>query len=363
MKLLLPVLILSVLLPAVVLSASLKGDLVYFFPTTWEIRGVGKAIWKDNNILISADVIIVNLLTRNVIAFGDVKVLKAGKEEFYDVFSTNRLDFNLYETQSLPYIMAKEIWIDWRTTTITFKGLEVSQGIVIPEFSIPFGPYSSSMKFSVGEEIVSLDTSAPYLSIVLPYNGGIFTEILTESGMEVSYEKEGYYLLGVRAYIDKDMSIFGKYTIYSPDKSLRFTIGYNEMPYCILTKEIRNGIWKYTGEGRVKWENKPQITLSLIVEQWDKMMIKGEVVLYTEDGTLEFNPYIGYRFDLSCDLSLNIYLAKIGLDSLQLTYRLQPAVNLKLGYVNPNKYILGFEWGYRGVELIDYNGTVSLIIR
>ncbi len=356
-------LIIFFLLPAVVFSASLKGDFVYFFPTTWEIRGVGKAVWKESDILISADVIIVNLLTGNVIAFGNVKVIKADKENLYDVFYTNRLDFNLYETQSLPYITAKEIGIDWRTKTITFKDLRVSQDIVIPEFSIPFGPYSSSMKFSVGEEIVSLDTSAPYLSIMLPYNDGIFTEILTKSGMELSYEKEGYYLLGVRAYIDKGMSIFGEYSIYSSDKSLRFTIGYNEIPYCILSKEIRNGIWKYTGEGRVKWGNKPQITLSLTVEQWDKMMIKGEFVLYTEDGALEFNPYIGYRFDLSYNLSLNIYLAKIGLDSLQLTYRLQPAVNLKLGYVNPNKYILGVEWGYRGIELIDYNGTVSLIIR
>ncbi|MCX7795819.1 MAG: hypothetical protein N2380_04800 [bacterium] len=362
MRLFFILLVLLLFLPMIVSSATLRGDYVYLFPTTWEIRGVGKAIWKDGNLLISADVIIVNLLTKNIIAFGDVKILRDGKEEFYDVFSTKELELNLYETQSLPYIMAREIEINWRTTTITFKGLKVSQDITLSEFSIPFGPYSSGIKFSAGEEILSIDTSAPYISIILPYNGGIFTQVLTESGMEVFYEEEGYYLLGARAYIDKGMSIFGEYTLYSPDKSLRLTIGYDEIPYSIISKEIRNGIWKYTGEGRVKWKDKPEITLSLTVEQWDRMMVKGEIV-YTEDGTLEFNPYIGYRFELSQDLSLNIYLSKIGLDSLQLTYRMQPAVNLKLGYVNPNKYILGVEWGYRGIELIDYNGTVSLIIR
>lgn len=349
--------------PSIVFSATLKGDFVYFFPTTWEIKGIGNAIWKDKRFLISADVIVVNLLTENVTAIGDVKVLKDNKEELYDVFSTRGLDFSLYESQSLPYIMAKEIGIDWQTKIITFKDLRLSQDILLPEFSLPFGPYSSGIKFSAGEEIVSIDTSVPYISIILPYNDGIFTEILTASGMEVFYEREEYYLLGVRAYIDRGISVFGEYTFYSPDKSLKFTVGYNEIPYGILTKEIRNGVWKYIGEGRVKWKDKPEITLSLTVEQWDKMMLKGELIIYTEDGTLEFNPYIGYRFDLSQDLSLNVYLSKMGLDSLQFTYRLQPTVNLKFGYINPNKYIFGVEWGYRGVELIDYNGTISLIIR
>lgn len=363
MKLFFALLFLFIFLPVVVFSASLKGDFVYFFPTTWEIRSIGKALWEDKGLLISADVIVVNLLTENVTAIGEVKVIKDGKEEFYDVFSTRRLDFNLYETQLLPYIMAKEIGIDWRTKMIIFKDLRLSKDIILPEFSLPFGPYSSSINFSVGEEIVSIDTSAPYISIILPYNDGIFTEILTASGMEVFYEKEGYYLLGARAYIDRGISVFGEYTFYSPDRSLKFTVGYNEIPYSILSKEIRNGVWKYTGEGRVKWKDKPEITLSLTVEQWDRMMLKGELIIYTEDGTLEFNPYIGYRFDLSQDLSLNIYLSKIGLDNLQFTYRLQPAVNLKLGYINPDKYVLGIEWGYRGIELIDYNGTISLIIR
>ncbi|MBC7321081.1 hypothetical protein H5T89_10615, partial [bacterium] len=289
MKLFFLLIVLFVFSPTIVFSTTLKGDFVYFFPTIWEIRGVGKAVWKDSGIVISADVIIVDLLSKNVIAFGDVKVLKDNKEEFYDVFSTERLDFNVYEAQSLPYIMAKEIEIDWRTTVITFKDLRVSQDIVLPEISIPFGPYSSGIKFSVGEEIISIDTSTPYISMILPYNDGIFTEILTESGMEVSYEKTDFYLLGVRAYIDRGMSVFGEYTLYSLDKSLSFTIGYNEILYSMISKEIRNGFWKYTGEGKVKWKSKPEITLSLTAEQWDKMILKGELIVYTEDGTLEFN--------------------------------------------------------------------------
>lgn len=363
MKIVFPLCTLFILLPTVVSSAILKGDYVYFFPTAWEVRGIGKAIWKDDNILISADVIIVNLITRNIIAFGDVKVSKDGREEFYDVFSTKGLDLSVYEIHSLPYITAKEIRIDWRTMVITFKDLRISQDIVLSEFSVPFGPYSSGMKFSAGEEVVSIDTSAPYISIILPYNGGVFTEILTKTGMEFSYKKEDCYLLGVRAYVDSGVSLFGEYMMYSLDKSLRFTVGYDENPYSILSKEIRSGIWKYTGEGRVKWKDKPEITLSLTIEQWDRMIIKGELMVYTEDGSIEFNPYIGYRFDLSKDLSLNVYLSKIGLDSLQLTYRIQPSINLKVGYTNPNRYILGVEWGYRGIELIDYNGTVSLIIK
>jgi len=72
---------------------------------------------------------------------------------------------------------------------------------------------------------------------------------------------------------------------------------------------------------------------------------------------------MSYRFDISQDLGLRVGLSKIGLDNVSITYKLQPAVNLKIGYVNPDKYVVGVEWGYRGIELIDCNGVVSLIIR
>lgn len=350
-------------LPSIVSSATLKGNFVYFYPTIWEIRGIGNAVWEDEKLLISADGIIVNLFTKNIIAFGNVVLQKDDKKEYYDIFFSKELDLGIYDAQTLPYITAKEIEVDWKTTTVTFKDLKVSHNITLPQFSLPFGPYGSRLKFSVEEEIVSIDTSAPYVSIILPYNSGIFTGIFTDLGMEISYEKEDYYLLGARAYIDRGMSIFGKYTLYSPDKSLSLTLGYDESSYAVIKKEFRNGIWKYTGEGRIDWKDKPQITISLSAEKWDKMNLKGELIVYTETGAIEFNPYIGYRFDISQDLSLNIYLSKVGLDSLKIAYRLKPAVNLKIGYANPDKYIVGIEWGYRGVELIDYNGIVSLIIR
>ncbi|MGC8971492.1 MAG: hypothetical protein ACP5K2_04730 [bacterium] len=351
------------ILPSTVFSATLKGNIVHFYPTIWEIRGIGNAVWEEENLLISADGIIVNLLTKNIIAFGNVVLQKDGKKEYYDIFFSKELNLGLYEAQTLPYITAKEIKVDWRSNTITFKSLKVSPDIILPQFSLPFGPYSSGMKFSVGEETILIDTSTPYVSIILPYNGEVFTGIFTDLGMEISYEKEDYYLLGVRAYTDRGMSLFGKYTLYSSDKSLSLTLGYDESSYTTIKKELRNGIWKYTGEGRIDWKDKPKITISLSAEKWDKMNLKGELIVYTETGAIEFNPYIGYRFDIFQDLSLNIYLSKIGLDSLKITYRLQPTVNLKIGYANPDKYTIGIEWGYRGVELIDYNGIMSLIIR
>lgn len=355
--------ILSIFLPSIASTATLKGNFVYFYPTIWEIRSVGDALWEDERLSIKADGIIVNLLTGNVVAFGDVIVQRDNKKEYYDIFFTRDLNLNIYEIQPLPYVTAKEIEIDWRTTTITFKDLRVSSEITLSALSIPFGPYNSGLKFSTEEEIISIDTSAPYISIILPYNGGIFTGIFTDLGMEVSYEKEDFYLLGIRGYIDRGMSIFGEYTLYSQDKSLSLTVGYDEFPYTVIRKEFRNGIWRYILDGRVDWENRPRITISLNTEKWDKMSIKGEIIIYTENGAIEFNPYLSYRFDISQDLGLRVGLSKIGLDNVSITYKLQPAVNLKIGYVNPDKYVVGVEWGYRGIELIDCNGVVSLIIR
>ena len=132
--------ILSIFLPSIASTATLKGNFVYFYPTIWEIRSVGDALWEDERLSIKADGIIVNLLTGNVVAFGDVIVQRDNKKEYYDIFFTRDLNLNIYEIQPLPYVTAKEIEIDWRTTTITFKDLRVSPEITLSALSIPFNP-------------------------------------------------------------------------------------------------------------------------------------------------------------------------------------------------------------------------------
>lgn len=349
--------------PAVSFSATLRGNIITFYPSLWEVRGIGSVEWIDKDLIVYADGIIVDLITGNLVAFGNVIVEREGKRETYDIFYTKELIIRAHEETLIPYILAKEVEIDWRSTTITLKDVKITSDIILPRFSFPFGPYSSGVDFSLSDEIISIDTSSPYVSIMVPYNGGIFTQILTKSGMEISYEKEDYYLLGARTYLNTTPSIYGEYTFYSLDKSLSLTIGYNENFYNTLKKEIRNGLWLYTGTIKVNWRSSPEIVFSISAEDWDKLSLRGEAYFDTSIGRVDFNPYLSYRFDISQDLSLSISLSKIGLEGLKLVYRFQPSVNLKLGYVNPQKYFIGIEWGYRGIELVSYNGIPSLILK
>jgi len=355
--------ILLFIFPSISFSAVLSGDLVSFYPSVWEVRGIGSAKWMDKGLIVYADGIIVDLITGNLVAFGNVIVERDGNKERYDIFYTKELIVKSHGEAVNPYILAKEVEIDWKSTTITLKDVRITSDITLPRLSFPFGPYSSGVDFSLSEEIISIDTSTPYISIVVPNNGGIFTQILTKSGMEVFYEKEDYYLLGARTYMDTEPSLFGEYTLYSSDKSLSFTAGYDEIFYNTLKKEVRNGLWLYTGMVEVNWESSPGLTLSLSATNWDRLSLKGEVYIDTSTGKIDFSPYIGYRFDISKDLNLDIALSKTGIESLKVVYKIQPAVNLKVGYINPQKYVIGVEWGYRGIDLVSYDGILSLILK
>lgn len=355
--------VLLLILPSTSLSATLKGELVSFYPAIWEVRGLGSAVWIDKNLIIYADGIIIDLITGNLVAFGNVLVEREGKEERYDIFYTRELIIKTHEETVTPYILAKEVEIDWKSTTITLKDVKISSDITLPRLSFPFGPYNSRLDVSLSEETILIDTSSPYVSILMPYNDGVFTQTLTPIGMEISYEKEDYFLLGARTYLNTPPSIFGEYTFYSSDKSLGLTVGYDGFFYNILTKKIRNGLWLYTGILSVDWKGNPQLTISLSAEDWDRLKLKGEILIDTSTGGVEFNPYVEYRFSISKDVNLDVSISKIGLESLRFVYNVQPAVNIKLGYVRPERFIFGIEWGYRGLELVSNSGILSLILK
>lgn len=359
----LTVILILLVLPSNSFSATLKGELVGFYPATWEIRGIGSAVWIDGELVIHADGIIIDLLTGNLVAFGDVLVERDDKTERYDVFYTKELVVKTHKEIVIPYILAREAEIDWKSTTITLKDVKLNSGITFQRLSFPFGPYSSRVGLSLSEEIISVDTSSPYVSILTPYNGGVFTQVLTPIGMEISYEREDYFLLGAKTYVTAPPSIYGEYTFYSKDKSLGITVGYNQLFYNILTKKIHKGLWLYTGILKVDWKDSPQLTISISAEDWDRLKLKGEIFIDTSTGEVEFNPYVGYRFDIARGLTLDIFLSKIGLESLKFVYSVQPTVNVKLGYIRPERYIFGIEWGYRGVELVNNSGILSLIMK
>jgi hypothetical protein len=348
--------------PSISFSSTIRGDTINFYPTSWEIRGIGNAIWEDKGLTIYADGIIVNLITGNVVAFGNVRVEKEGKKEYYDVFSTKELTLNIYESPVIPYITAKEIDIDWRMTTMTLKNVRLFPEVVLPSLSIPFGPYSSGIEFSSSDEIISFDTSSPYISISLPYNDGIFTEILNQTGIDISYEKEGYYLIGIRTHMDMKVDIFGEYTFYFENKSLGLTLGYDDFFYTVLKKEVRDGLWKYIGKGTINWGDSPEVLFSIEALQWDRLILKGELSIDTETGGVNFTPYIGYKTDITKDLTLDFGISNLGLDSINLVYKLQPSVNLRIGYLNPQNIVFGIDWGYRSLD-IEYNSNLSIILK
>ena len=348
--------------PSISFSGTIRGDIVNFYPASWEIRGIGNAIWEDKGLIIYADGIIVNLITGNVVAFGDVIVEKDGKKEYYDVFSTKDLTLNISESPVIPYIMAREIDIDWRNTTITLKDIRLSSDITLPSLSIPFGPYSSGLEISSSQESISFDTSSPDISIIIPYEDGIFTETLNQTGIDISYEKEDYYLIGLRAHIDMNPEIFGEYTFYSNDKSIGLTLGYNDFLYTVLKKEVRDGLWKYIGKSTINWKSSPEVLFSIEASQWDRLSLRGEFSIDTETGLANFSPYIGYKTDITQDLTLGISVSNLGLDSISLVYKFQPSVNLRIGYLNPQNIVFGIDWGYRSLD-IEYNNNLSIILK
>jgi len=366
MKLSIYIVLLVVLLlffPSLSFCSSIRGDIVDFYPSNLEIRGVGNAIWEDDGLVIYGDVIVIDLITGNVVAFGDVIVERDDRKEYYDVFSTKGLNLNITEGPIAPYIMAKEIDIDWKTTTITLKDVKVSPDINLPSLSIPFGPYSSGVNFSFSkDESISLDTGSPYILINIPYEDGILTEVLNQTGMDLLYQKDGYYFLGLKAHTDSNVILFGEYTFYFDDNSLGITLGYNDSFYTRVEKELRNGVWKYKGEGTVYWKESPEILFSIEASQWDRLILKGEFSIDTGTGGLSFIPYIGYKTDIAKDLTLNLCLSNLGLDSITLVYQFQPSVNLRIGYINPQTIVFGVDWGYRSLD-IEYNNNLNIILK
>ncbi|MGC8889887.1 MAG: hypothetical protein ACP5PC_04190 [bacterium] len=349
--------------PLLVLASSIRGDTVDFYPSNLEIRGVGNAIWEDEDLIIYGDVIIVDLVTGNVVAFGNVTVENDNRKEYYDVFSMKGLNLNIIEGPVIPYISAKEIDIDWRTTTITLKDVRISQDIILPVLSMPFGPYSSGVNFAFSkDETISLDTSSPYILINLPYEGGIFTEVLNQTGMDILYQKEDYYFIGLKAHIDSDIVLFGEYTFYFDDNSLGFTLGYNGFFYTGFKKEVRDGLWRYIEKGTIDWKAFPKVLFSIEASKWDRLILKGEFSIDTGTGGIIFKPYIGYKTDISKDLTLNVCLSSVGIDNIAIIYHFQPSLNLRLGYINPQTVVFGADWGYRSLD-IEYNNNLNIILK